>query len=563
MKTREEAKKEYSRWLEKATADKDLIPELRALNPEEIYSAFCRDLEFGTGGLRGVIGAGTDRMNVYTVARASQGLSDYVNSRKNKKGRIAIGYDSRNKSRLFAETAAKVFAANGIEACIWPRLLPVPTLSFATRELGCDAGVMVTASHNPCEYNGYKVYGSDGCQLIGGAAAEVLGLIVNIDVFDGVKSVDFDKAVDAGKIRYIEEKVLDGFVSNVKAQSVLGADEKINRDIGIVYSPLHGTGLEPVTRVLRESGFSNITVVEEQRLPDGNFTTCPYPNPEIREALALGLEYAQRLGADLMLATDPDCDRVGIAVKNSAGEYVLLSGNQTGILLLDYICSRLTESGRMPENPLFIKTVVTSSLAEKLAADYGVRCVNVLTGFKYIGEQIALLEEKGKEDSYLLGYEESYGYLSGTYVRDKDGVNGAFLICEMFAYYKTQGILLTDRLEEIYGKYGYCLNDQQSYYFKGTEGFSKMKDLMANLRRGLSSIAGRRVVSVTDYLPGINGLPATDMLDFSLEDGSDVMVRPSGTEPKLKAYFTVYSKDDASACLVYDELRAAMAEIIK
>lgn len=404
---------EYKRWLTSATADADVATELKAIenDPARIEDAFYRNLAFGTGGLRGTIGAGTNRMNVYTVAKASQGLANYLVANFDAPS-VAIGYDSRIKSDVFAKVAASVFAANGVQVNIWPQLLPVPTVSFATRYLGTSAGVMVTASHNPSKYNGYKVYGADGCQITTEAAAEILAEIEKLDIFADVKKSDFESGVADGQIKYISDDVLTAFVEEVKKQSLLDDSVKVDKNVAIVYSPLNGTGLKPVLRTLKETGYTNITVVKEQENPDGNFPTCPYPNPEIKEAMALGMEYAKRCNADLLLATDPDCDRVGIAVKNTAGEYVLLSGNETGMLLLNYVCERRISMGTMPKDPVLCKTIVTIDMADRIAADYGVRTVNLLTGFKFIGEQIGRLEKEGKADSYIFGFEESYGYLS-------------------------------------------------------------------------------------------------------------------------------------------------------
>ena len=532
-------KKEYERWLQHAT-DKDIKTELQAMDEVAIEDAFYRDLGFGTGGLRGTIGAGINRMNVYVVAKASQGLSNYLRSTTTAPS-IVIGYDSRIKSDVFAQTAAGVFAANGIQVWIWPQLLPVPTVSFATRELGASAGVMITASHNPSKYNGYKVYGADGCQITTEAAKAILAEINALDIFTDVKSIEFEEGVQAGRIKYIEDSVLTSFIEAVKDQSVLYGDE-IDRDVAIVYSPFNGTGLVPVTRVLEETGFTNITVVEEQRLPDGNFPTCKYPNPEIREAMELGLEYCKRTGADLLLATDPDCDRCGIAVKDGE-EYKLLTGNEVGLLLLDFICSQRIKHGTMPAHPLFVKTIVTMDLAEKIAEHYGVKTVNVLTGFKFIGEVIGRLEDKS---NYICGFEESYGYLTGSYVRDKDAVNAAFMICEMFAYYRTRGVSLLEKLNELYTTYGYCLNTLHSYEFPGSAGMEKMQSIMAELRKGLNSIADQKVVKIEDYKAGLNGLPISDVLKVYTESGS-VVIRPSGTEPKLKVYISVSASDYSMA----------------
>ena len=525
-------KTEYKNWLEKVR-DEELLAELRSMTEAQQEDAFYRNLAFGTGGLRGTIGAGTNRMNVYVVSKASQGLANYLGDGAS----VVIGYDSRIKSDVFAQTAAGVFAANGINVHIWPELLPVPTVSYAVRKLGASAGVMVTASHNPSKYNGYKVYGPDGCQITTEAAKAILAEIEKIDIFADVKSVAFDEGLSSGRIDYIDASVLTGFIEEVKGQSVLFGDE-INKDVAIVYSPLNGTGLKPVTRALKESGFTNITVVEEQKNPDGNFPTCPYPNPEIREAMELGLEYCRKTGADLLLATDPDADRCGIAVKTPTGDYQLLSGNEVGLLLLDYICSQRQKHGKMPEHPVFVKTIVTMDLAEKIADHYGVETVNVLTGFKFIGEVIGKLEKAGKADDYICGFEESYGYLTGTYVRDKDAVNAAFMICEMFAFYKTRGLTLLEKLNEIYSTYGFCLNTLHSYEFDGSAGMQKMAEIMTVFHEGIDELGGQKVKETLDYSKGLNGLPASDVLKFITESGS-VVVRPSGTEPKLKTYISI------------------------
>ena len=533
---------EYKRWCELAKGDADVEKELSDIAADEtkIEDAFYRNLAFGTGGLRGVIGAGTNRMNIHVVAKASQGLADYiVKSFPEKDRKIAVSYDSRIKSDLFSKVAAGVFAANGIKVYIYSELMPTPCLSYAVRALHCAAGIMVTASHNPSEYNGYKVYGADGCQITTEAAKTILAEIEKLEIFADVKTGSFEQGLESGAIEYISDDIYTAFVGEVKKQSVLSENDQIDKNVAIVYSPLHGTGLKPVLRTLNESGYTNITVVREQEEPDGNFTTCPYPNPEIKEAMSLGMEYAERYNADLLLATDPDCDRVGIAVKTPDGEYRLLSGNETGMLLLDYICRKRTENGTMPQNPVFIKTIVTTDLAERIAAAYGVRTVNVLTGFKFIGEQIGLLEQQGKESSYIFGMEESYGYLSGGYVRDKDAVDGAFLICEMFAYYQTLGISLIDMLESLYKEYGYCLNTLHSYRFEGSKGFAKMQEIMRACRERITSIGGKKVVKVLDYAQGLDGLPKSDVIKFLLEDNCSVVVRPSGTEPKLKIYLSV------------------------
>ncbi len=557
-------KEQYRLWVENAHDDTDVIDELNSMKNDEakIEDAFYRDLAFGTGGLRGVIGAGTNRMNVHTVAKASQGLANYVIKRfAPEERKIAVSYDSRIKSDLFAQTASGVFAANGIKVYIYSQLMPTPCLSFAVRKLNCAAGIMVTASHNPSKYNGYKVYGSDGCQITTEAADEILSEIQKLDIFEDVKTLSFEKGIENGLIEYISEDVYTAFVEAVKKQSL--ADDNINKDVAIVYSPLNGTGLKPVLRTLKESGYTNITVVKEQENPDGNFPTCPYPNPEMKEAMSLGVEYAKNHNADLLLATDPDCDRVGIAVKNSEGEYVLISGNEVGLLLLDYICSRRIALGTMPNEPVFVKTVVTIDMAERVAAKYGLRTINVLTGFKFIGEQIGFLEEQGKADSYVFGFEESYGYLSGSYVRDKDAVDGAFLICEMFAYYATKGISLLDKLNALFDEFGYCLNTLHSYEFEGSAGFTKMQSIMEKFHEGLGVIGGKKVRDVLDYSKGLDGLPKSDVLKFLLEDNCSVVVRPSGTEPKLKTYISVSAATRADAEIlenkIVDELRGYFA----
>lgn len=542
-------REEYKRWLEKA--DDEMKELLKDYSEKEIEDSFYRNLAFGTGGLRGTIGAGTNRMNVHTVGKASQGLSDYLNKTCENPS-VVIGFDSRIKSDVFAKVAADVFSANGIHVYLWPELNPVPTVSFATRYLHASAGVMITASHNPSKYNGYKVYGADGCQITTEAAAEILAEIEKLDIFVDVKS-----GVNT-EIESIKPEVLTAFIDEVKGQSVLFGEE-VDKNVAIVYSPLNGTGYIPVTRTLSEMGYTNITLVEEQRLPDGNFPTCPYPNPEIKEALALGLEYCKKYNADLMLATDPDCDRVGIAVKDKNGEYQLLSGNEVGLLLLDYICSQRVKHNKMPADPVMVKTIVTMDLGERIAAHYGVRTIDVLTGFKFIGEQIGMLEKTDKADSYIFGFEESYGYLTGSYVRDKDGVNGAYMICEMFSFYKTKGISLLEKLDEIYKEYGFCLNTLHSFEFDGAAGFTKMQDIMKVFHKGLDVIGGKKVLETLDYSKGLNSLPKSDVLKYMLEDNCSVVVRPSGTEPKLKAYISVSAENKEDA----EKLEALIAKELK
>ena len=586
--------KEYTRWCALAKGlDTDVEQELTVIRGEEekIQDAFYRDLAFGTGGLRGVIGAGTNRMNVYTVAKASQGLANYI--RKHFAAadrRIAVSRDSRVKSDLFAETAARVFAANGIDVYMYEDIMPTPCLSFATRALHCAAGIMLTASHNPAKYNGYKVYGADGCQITTEAAAEILAEIEALDLFADIRMTDFEiagtrdtaeanvSATDivttpaagendtpaTARIFWIGEAVYTDFVENVKKQSVLGPDDHIDRNVAIVYSPLNGTGRAPVTRTLRECGYTNITLVKEQEMPDGHFPTCPYPNPEIKEAMALGMDYAERVQADLLLATDPDCDRVGIAVRRADGSYQLLSGNETGILLLDYILAQRTKHGTLPKDPVMVKTIVTMDLGERIAAHYGVETVNVLTGFKFIGEQIGRLEKEGHPERYVFGFEESYGYLTGSYVRDKDAVDGALMICEMFCFYKTQGISLLDRLQALYAEYGYCLNTLHSFTFEGSAGFEKMQKIMQNFRTDApDAFAGKKVEKVLDYLPGLDGLPKSDVLKYLLSDHCSVVVRPSGTEPKLKIYISISAENQAAAEACEAAIAAELSDRMK
>lgn len=540
----------YSLWCEKAVDDPDLKQELISVadDSEGINDRFYRNLEFGTGGLRGVIGAGTNRMNIYTVRRATQGFADYINEAFDKPS-VAIAYDSRIKSDVFAKAAAGVFAANGIHVYIYGELMPTPMLSFAVRELNCQAGVMVTASHNPSKYNGYKAYGADGCQLNLTDAETVIKKVNALDMFDGVKHIKFDDAVESGMVEYIGQSVIDKFYENVLAQ---GLNTNLVADSGlkVVYTPLNGTGNKPVRHILNKIGIKNVTVVPEQEMPDGNFTTCPYPNPEIREALELGLKLCDEVKPDLLLATDPDCDRVGIAVPDENGDYVLFSGNEVGAMLLEYICSERTRQGTMPKNPITVKTIVTTDIIKKIAEKYGVELIEVLTGFKFIGEQIGILEKQGEEDRFIFGYEESYGYLAGNYVRDKDAVNASMLICEMAAFYRTKGISLIQARENMYKTYGVYYHTQQSFTFEGKAGMEKMNSIMENLRKNyVAEIGGLKVILFEDYLEGISKnvetgeiteikLPKSNVLVFGLTDGAKVIIRPSGTEPKIKAYYT-------------------------
>lgn len=547
---------EYQLWL-KSIVDEEIVKELKdmAEDPEHIIDAFYKNLSFGTGGLRGIIGAGTNRMNIYTVRKASQGIANYIKKKYPEQERkIAISYDSRIKSDAFARTAAEVYAANGIQVEIYSQLMPTPCLSYAVRELECAAGVMITASHNPAKYNGYKVYDADGCQITTETAKLILFEMEQVDLFTDVKQMDFEEAVEAGLVSYISEEISTRYIEQVKSQTMISSDKHVNRNIKIVYSPLNGTGLKPVLRTLKESGYINIEVVKEQEEPDGHFPTCPYPNPEVKEAMALGLQYAEKQNAEIFLATDPDCDRVGIAVKDSEGKYILLSGNETGVLLLDYICLCRVANGTMPTDAVMVKSIVTTELAERIAEHYGVKTINVLTGFKYIGEYIGTLEKAGNKDSFIFAFEESCGYLSGSYVREKDAVNGAFLICEMAAFYKNRGITLMDRLNELYQIYGFQLNSLHTFTFEGIAGYEKMQRIMREYRVNVHAIGEKEVIQCLDYANGLEGLPKSDVLKFVLEDGCSVVIRPSGTEPKLKLYISVRAKSKEEASIVEQDL---------
>ena len=550
----------YQKWLECATDDADLQTELKAIAGDDaaISDRFYRDLEFGTGGLRGVIGAGTYRMNVYTVRRATQGLANYVNSAFTNPS-VAISYDSRIKSDVFAKAAAEVLAANGIKVHIYTELMPTPMLSYAVRAQKCSAGIMVTASHNPAKYNGYKVYGSDGCQMTIDAANAVLAEINALDIFQDVKHTDFEAAMADGMISYTPQSVIDAYYQDVLKQS-LNPDLCAKSGLKIVYTPLNGTGNKPVRHILSAIGIKDVTVVPEQENPDGNFTTCPYPNPEIREALECGLKLCREVKPDLLLATDPDADRVGIAMKCPDGSYELVSGNEVGVLLLDYIAAGRIEKGTMPKNPVAVKSIVSTPLADAVAEHYGVELRSVLTGFKWIGDQIAQLEAAGEVDRFIFGFEESYGYLAGPYVRDKDAIIGSMLICEMAAYYRSIGSSLKQRLEEIYAQYGRYLNKVDSFEFPGLSGMDTMAGIMQKFRDNPpADIAGYKVVKVTDYKkPEETGLPAANVLIYKLENNETVVVRPSGTEPKIKIYYTTLGKDLAEAEAEKEKLAKAL-----
>jgi len=555
---------DYKRWLEADLEDAALTAELQKIEgqDEEIKDRFAVALKFGTAGLRGVLGAGSNRMNIYVVRQATQGLANWVKTQGGNQ-LVAVSYDSRINSDVFAKETARVLAANGIKVRIYDALMPVPALSFATRYYEANAGVMITASHNPAKYNGYKAYGPDGCQMTDDAAAVVYAEIQNTDILTGAKLISFEEGLEKGLIEYVGDDCKEGLYDAIKACQVRPGLCK-TAGLKLVYSPLNGSGLVPVMRILNDIGIDDITIVPEQQYPDGNFPTCPYPNPEIFEALKLGLELAEKSGADLMLATDPDADRVGIAMKCPDGSYELVSGNEVGVLLLDYICEGRIEKGTMPKNAVAVKSLVSTPLADAVAANYGVEMRNVLTGFKWIGDQIARLEAAGEVERFILGFEESYGYLAGPYVRDKDAVVASMLICEMAAYYRSIGSSVKERLEAIYAQYGRYLNKVDSFEFPGLSGMDKMAGIMADLRKNPpAEIGGYAVTKVTDYTKTEEtGLPSANVLVYGLEGGATVIVRPSGTEPKIKTYFTTLGKDLAEAQAQKDVLAAALKPIL-
>ena len=569
-----EIAKLYDSWCKNATEDQDLIAELESIRGDEreIYERFYTALKFGTAGLRGVIGAGTNRMNIYVVRQATQGLANYVIN-KYGKGAVAISHDSRIKADLFMIEAAKVLAANGIKAYITTELQPTPVLSYLVRYFKCQAGIMVTASHNPAKYNGYKAYGEDGCQMTDNAAQAVYDEITKLDIFNDVKTMDFDEAIEKGLIEYVDDSVYDTYLDCVLEQQVnpgICADA----DISVVYTPLNGAGNKLVRKVLGKIGVKEISVVKEQEMPDGNFTTCPYPNPEIKEALQKGLELCEEKQPDLLLATDPDSDRVGIAVKDYDGSYRLITGNEDGVMLTNYILSCKKANGTLPEKPVVVKTIVSTKLINKLCEKYDCELKNVLTGFKYIGEVILNLEKKGEENRYLFGFEESYGYLSGTYVRDKDAVVASMLICEMTAFYKKQGKSLAEVIDGLYEEFGYYLNQTFAFEFEGAEGMQKMANLMSSVRENLPESVGKyKVVKVSDYqlkkeADLVTGevepltLPTSNVIVLHLEGDNGVIIRPSGTEPKIKLYITAVGTDKDNAFAVCDEIVTASKQLL-
>ena len=549
----------YNEWLEKADADPDLKVELENIKgkDDEILDRFYRSLEFGTAGLRGVIGAGTNRMNVYTVGRATQGLADYLNDNYDSPS-VAIGYDSRIKSDYFSRESAEILAANGIKVYIYDELEPTPCLSYAVRKLKASGGIIITASHNPAKYNGYKCYNSKGYQMTDDEAAQTYEYIKKVDYFTDIKKVDFDSAISDGKIEYIGEKLIESFLDEVQKQCI-NPDIVRKADLKVIYTPLNGTGNKPVRKILDRIGVKNVYVVPEQEKPNGNFPTCPFPNPEIKQVFELGLEMNKEIGADILLATDPDCDRVGIAVPDDSGKLVLMSGNEVGAMLLNYILSQKKEKGLLSDNSIAVKSFVSTDLAEVIAKKYNCKFKNLLTGFKYIGELVTNLEAEGRASDFVMGFEESYGYLAGTHARDKDAVVASMLICEMAAYYKTKNMNLVDVMESLYEEFGFYANVVESYTFEGASGMEKMASIMDGLRTNApSKIAGYDVVSVSDYEASktvfANGradekieLPKSNVLAYGLADGNKLIVRPSGTEPKIKAYITAVGKSREEA----------------
>ena len=564
----------YNEWLEKATGDPDLKAELESIkgNDDEILDRFYRSLEFGTAGLRGVIGAGTNRMNIYTVGRATQGLADYLNANYDNPS-VAIGYDSRIKSDLFSKEAASVLAANGVKVYIYDELEPTPCLSYAIRYFHTQSGIIITASHNPAKYNGYKCYNPNGYQMTDEEAAEAYEYIQKVDYFTGIKKVDFDGAVNNGKIEFIGEKVINSFLDEVKKQCINPEIVK-NADLKVIYTPLNGTGNKPVRAILDRIGVKSVYVVPEQEYPDGNFPTCPFPNPEIKQVFEIGLEMNRKIGADILLATDPDCDRVGIAVPDKTGELVLMSGNEVGAMLLNYILSQRLEKGTLPKSAIAVKSFVSTDLAEVIAKKYNCTFKNLLTGFKYIGELITNLEKEGRASDFVMGFEESYGYLAGTHARDKDAVVASMLICEMAAYYKTKNMNLVDVMNSLYDEFGYYCNEVKSYTFEGAAGMEKMAQIMDTLRQNPPKTIGDfAVTAVSDYKTSkttfTDGgeekieLPKSNVLAFALENGNKVIVRPSGTEPKIKAYLTAVGNDKESASKIAKTLESAADEFMK
>lgn len=552
----------YELWLAKASGDEDLIKELKTMDEDTIKDAFYKELEFGTAGLRGIIGAGTNRMNIYVVKKAAQGIANYVNKNYQGNKSIAIGYDSRIKSKLFAEISAMVFAANGIKTYVYSDIIPTPCVSYAIRYLSCVSGVMVTASHNPSKYNGYKVYGPSGCQISSKMSDDILAEIQKLDVFKDIKELDYQEGLEKKMIEPMPQEVFDSFMEEVNKLKI-AKEEELDKNIKIVYTPLHGVGLKPVLKILRDNGYENIVVVKEQEQPDGTFPTTSYPNPESMQALDLARKYAKENEADIIIATDPDSDRVGLVAKDDKGEYITISGNQTGMLLLDYLARCRLEQNKMPKHPVCVRSVVTTDMIDRIAKKYGIEVRAVLTGFKYIGGEVNNLEEEGRTSDLILAFEESIGFLTGSHVRDKDAVNASLLIAEMAAFYKKKKMTLLDRLDEIYNELGYSLNNTYSYEFAGQQGMSKMNAIMEDFRKGIKEFGDYKVLEMIDYQKGVANLPKSNIVRFILDGGSSLIIRPSGTEPKIKVYLFLYGENRKEVSQKELRLMADIAKIIK
>ena len=536
-------KSRYQYWLEQVNESE--VNVLTNMIDTEIENSFYKELSFGTGGIRGKMGLGTAKINGYVIQRATQGLANYLKKYCSSNNKVIIGYDTRNHSKEYAQVTSRVLKANGFQAFLFKEALPTPCVSFAVRELKCACGIVITASHNPAEYNGYKVYNENGCQITTEAASLI---------YHEIKKLDYFTIYDDSEYSYVDDIIYEKYIDAVEKESILPIE---NKDVSIVYTPLNGTGLRPVTDILKRKGFTNIQIVKEQEMPDGNFPTCKKPNPEEYEALNLGIEYAKRYQSDLVLATDPDCDRLSIAIRIK-DNFQILSANELGCLLLDYVCQNIT----CVNKPVFIKTIVTTDLAELIAKKYNATTINTLTGFKFIGEQIDILKKQNRENDFIFGFEESCGFLKGTYVRDKDATVAAMLVCEMYAYYKSKDISLIERLNELYDEFGYCLNVQHSLTFDGAKGQAKIERIMDGVRYVLQTLANSTIVLKKDYLNGIDGLPKSNVIKVFLDDKNSIIFRPSGTEPKIKIYFSIISKDKESALQIKEKLYFSIISFI-
>lgn len=536
-------KSRYQYWLEHINESE--VNVLKNMIDTEIENSFYKELSFGTGGIRGKMGLGTAKINGYVIQRATQGLANYLKKYCSSNNKVIIGYDTRNHSKEYAQVTSRVLKAKGFQAFLFKEALPTPCVSFAVRELKCACGIVITASHNPAEYNGYKVYNENGCQITTEAASLI---------YDEIKKLDYFTIYDDSEYSYVDDIIYEKYIDAVEKESILPIE---NKDVSIVYTPLNGTGLRPVTDILKRKGFTNIQIVKEQEMPDGNFPTCKKPNPEEYEALNLGIEYAKRYQSDLVLATDPDCDRLSIAIRIK-DNFQILSANELGCLLLDYVCQNIT----CVNKPVFIKTIVTTDLAELIAKKYNATTINTLTGFKFIGEQIDILKKQNRENDFIFGFEESCGFLKGTYVRDKDATVAAMLVCEMYAYYKSKDISLIERLNELYDEFGYCLNVQHSLTFDGAKGQAKIERIMDGVRYVLQTLANSTIVLKKDYLNGIDGLPKSNVIKVFLDDKNSIIFRPSGTEPKIKIYFSIISKDKESALQIKEKLYFSIISFI-